>query len=429
MRFAKPANRILFASSVIVTGAVAGAFVWLLLFVMNLGISFVWNILPEHFGPFFPLLACSIGGLVIGLFAKRFGSYPEDLDEVMAKVKRDGRYDYDKLGVMSAAALLPLFFGGPIGPEAGLTGAVAGICTWVGDRMKRFGSEFRQLTSVGTMAALSAIFTAPLFGFVAPLYGSVDENVDDRTIRIPKTWKIVVYLCAIAGALAAFAGLGALFGGGMSLPRFTDIHAGTVELLWLVPLALVGAAGGWLFCMGDGLFGRLSDKMGDRPVLKAVIAGTVLGVAGIVLPFAMFAGETQAEELGRMWTSMGALALLATGFVKVLLTPFCIRFGWRGGHFFPVIFAGVSIGYGMATLTGADPVFCLCACTAALVGGVMRQPLMAVLLLFLCFPVKGVIVMLAAAALGAIVPLPTAFRKKPREQEDPQSEDVPTESR
>ncbi len=429
MRFAKPANRILFASSVIVTGAVAGAFVWLLLFVMNLGISFVWNILPEHFGPFFPLLACSIGGLVIGLFAKRFGSYPEDLDEVMAKVKRDGRYDYDKLGVMSAAALLPLFFGGPIGPEAGLTGAVAGICTWVGDRMKRFGSEFRQLTSVGTMAALSAIFTAPLFGFVAPLYGSVDENVDDRTIRIPKTWKIVVYLCAIAGALAAFAGLGALFGGGMSLPRFTDIHVGTVELLWLVPLALVGAAGGWLFCMGDDLFGRLSDKMGDRPVLKAVIAGTVLGVAGIVLPFAMFAGETQAEELGRMWTSMGALALLATGFVKVLLTPFCIRFGWRGGHFFPVIFAGVSIGYGMATLTGADPVFCLCACTAALVGGVMRQPLMAVLLLFLCFPVKGVIVMLAAAALGAIVPLPTAFRKKPREQEDPQSEDVPTESR
>ena len=429
MRFAKPANRILFASSVIVTGAVAGAFVWLLLFVMNLGISFVWNILPEHFGPFFPRLACSIGGLVIGLFAKRFGSYPEDLDEVMAKVKRDGRYDYDKLGVMSAAALLPLFFGGPIGPEAGLTGAVAGICTWVGDRMKRFGSEFRQLTSVGTMAALSAIFTAPLFGFVAPLYGSVDENVDDRTIRIPKTWKIVVYLCAIAGALAAFAGLGALFGGGMSLPRFTDIHVGTVELLWLVPLALVGAAGGWLFCMGDGLFGRLSDKMGDRPVLKAVIAGTVLGVAGIVLPFAMFAGETQAEELGRMWTSMGALALLATGFVKVLLTPFCIRFGWRGGHFFPVIFAGVSIGYGMATLTGADPVFCLCACTAALVGGVMRQPLMAVLLLFLCFPVKGVIVMLAAAALGAIVPLPTAFRKKPREQEDPQSEDVPAESR
>ncbi|MDU1882352.1 MAG: chloride channel protein, partial [Eggerthella sp.] len=93
----------------------------------------------------------------------------------------------------------------------------------------------------------------------------------------------------------------------------------------------------------------------------------------------------------------------------------CIRFGWRGGHFFPVIFAGIAIGYGMATLTGADPVFCLCACTAALVGGVMRQPLMTVLLLFLCFPVKGIVVMLAAAALGAAVPLPKALRAEQAE--------------
>lgn len=427
MEPAKLANRTLFALSVVVTGAVAGAFVWLLLFAMNLGISLVWDVLPARFGPFFPLLACVAGGLVIGLFAKRFGSYPEDLNEVMAKVKRDGRYGYDKLGVMSVAALLPLFFGGSVGPEAGLTGAVAGICSWVGDRMKRFGSEFRQLTSVGTMAALSAIFTAPLFGFVAPLYGSVDENVDEQTIVIPKTWKIVVYLCAIAGALAAFAGLGALFGGGMSLPRFTDIHVGAAELLWLLPLALVGAAGGWMFCVADGLFGKLSDRIGERPVLKAVIAGAALGALGLALPFAMFAGETQAEELGMIWTTMGALALLATGFAKVLITPLCIRFGWRGGHFFPVIFAGISIGYGMAALTGADPVFCLCACTAALVGAVMRQPLMAVLLLFLCFPVKGVIVMLAAAALGAAIPLPKAFRKEPRRPSKKPAEKNPSE--
>ncbi|MFR1639921.1 MAG: hypothetical protein ACLSVD_12625 [Eggerthellaceae bacterium] len=85
MEPAKLANRTLFALSVVVTGAVAGAFVWLLLFAMNLGISLVWDVLPARFGPFFPLLACVAGGLVIGLFAKRFGSYPEDLNEVMAR--------------------------------------------------------------------------------------------------------------------------------------------------------------------------------------------------------------------------------------------------------------------------------------------------------------------------------------------------------
>lgn len=416
MKGAQLANRTLFVASVIVTGAIAGAFVWLLLFAMNLGITFIWDRLPAHFGPYFPLVACLVGGLVIGLFAKKFGSYPEDLNQVMAKVKRDGRYDYDKLGVMSASALLPLFFGGSVGPEAGLTGAVAGICTWVGDRMKRFGSDFQQLTSVGTMAALSAIFTAPLFGFAAPLYDDGDEAKGAQAaITLPKSSKIVVYLCAIAGALAAFLGLGALFGGGLSLPRFTDIHVGATELLWLVPLALVGAAGGWLFCAFDGLFERLSERMGERPVAKALIAGLVLALMGIALPFTMFAGETQAEQLGEVWGTMTAFALLATGFGKVLVTPLCIRFGWRGGHFFPVIFAGISIGYGMAMLTGADPVFCLCASTAALVGGVMRQPLMTVLLLFLCFPVKGIVVMLAAAALGAAVPLPKALRAEQAE--------------
>lgn len=264
-------------------------------------------------------------------------------------MKRDGRYDYDKLGVMSVSALLPLFFGGSVGPEAGLTGAVAGICTWVGDRMKRFGSDFQQLTSVGTMAALSAIFTAPLFGFAAPLYDDGDEAKGAQAaITLPKSSKIVVYLCAIAGALAAFLGLGALFGGGLSLPRFTDIHVGATELLWLVPLALVGAAGGWLFCAFDGLFERLSERMGERPVAKALIAGLVLALMGIALPFTMFAGETQAEQLGEVW-------------------------------------------------------------------GVMRQPLMTVLLLFLCFPVKGIVVMLAAAALGAAVPLPKALRAEQAE--------------
>lgn len=284
--------------------------------------------------------------------------------------------------------------------------------------MKRFGADFHELTSVGTMAALSAIFTAPLFGFAAPLYGDGREDNGGQTITLPKTSKMIVYFCAIAGALGAFLGLSALFGGGMSLPRFTDIHVGVYELLWFLPLAAVGAAAGWLYGVFDGVFERLAARMGERPVIKAVLAGLILATIGILLPFTMFAGETQAEELGEIWTTMSALVLLTTGFAKVLVTPLCIRFGWRGGHFFPVIFAGIAIGYGMATLTGADPVFCLCACSAALVGGVMRQPLMAALLLFLCFPVKGVVVMLAAAALGAAVPLPRALRHEPQTKEE-----------
>ena len=51
------------------------------------------------------------------------------------------------------------------------------------------------------------------------------------------------------------------------------------------------------------------------------------------------------------YTSYLPLALIAIAFFKLLLTNLCIQFGLKGGHFFPVIFAGVCMGYGMAMLT------------------------------------------------------------------------------
>ena len=397
-------NRAVFLLSVVLTGAIAGVFVWLVLLAMNVGLALVWDGLASWFGRYYPILMCMVGGVVIGLFARRYGQYPEDLPTVMAKVKRDGRYGYDKLGRMSVAALLPLVFGGSVGPEAGLTGVIAGLCSWVGDRMKRFGADFRELSEAGVTATLSALFTAPLYGFAAGISGR--PSGDGEAPTMSRWTRAVVYVCAIAGALGAMLALNHFIGGGMSLPHYDWDAVGRTEVLWLIPLILVGAVAGWLYCISDSLMSKASDRVGDRPVLKPVLAGAVLGVFGVVMPMTMFSGESQVEELDVLWTSMGAAALLVLGFAKVFVTSMCVNMGWRGGHFFPIIFAGISIGYGMSMLTGADPVFCLCVVTAALVGGVMRKPVMAVLLLFLCFPLLAAIPMLLAAFVGSRLPLP-----------------------
>ena len=397
-------NRAVFLLSVVLTGAIAGVFVWLVLLAMNVGLALVWDGLASWFGRYYPILMCMVGGVVIGLFARRYGQYPEDLPTVMAKVKRDGRYGYDKLGRMSVAALLPLVFGGSVGPEAGLTGVIAGLCSWVGDRMKRFGADFRELSEAGVTATLSALFTAPLYGFAAGISGR--PSGDGEAPTMSRWTRAVVYVCAIAGALGAMLALNHFIGGGMSLPHYDWDAVGRTEVLWLIPLILVGAVAGWLYCISDSLMSKASDRVGDRPVLKPVLAGAVLGVFGVVMPMTMFSGESQVEELDVLWTSMGAAALLVLGFAKVFVTSMCVNMGWRGGHFFPIIFAGISIGYGMAMLTGADQVFCLCVVTAALVGGVMRKPVMAVLLLFLCFPLLAAIPMLLAAFVGSRLPLP-----------------------
>lgn len=426
---AKPFNRVFFLLCVLITGSLAGAFVWLFFFLMNKGIAFLWQTVPGWIssltaeslpvlsqGPFgfvpFPLIVCVLGGLLIGLYAKHTGIEPEDLNVVMAKVKETGRYDYSHIGKLSLAALLPLLFGGSVGPEAGLTGVIAGLCTWVGDRMRRFGSDFRALTIAGTQAALTAVFTAPLYGFVAPLSGTADGARGEEGITLPKAQKAVVYLCAIAGALSAFLVLGQLFGESSGLPRFDAVEVGSYELALLLPLALAGMACGWVFhAVNKGTL-SLSEAMGNRSVAKAVLAGIILAVCGMALPFTMFAGESQAHYLMEGYSAIPAVALIATGFVKCALTPTCLNLGWHGGHFFPVIFSGVSLGYGFALLTGAAPAFCVAACTSALMGAVMRQPIMAALLLMLCFPLKGVVVMLVAAVIGAAIPLPKVIQSE-----------------
>ena len=343
-------------------------------------------------GPFgflpYPFFVCLLGGLLIGLYEKLTGTKTDDLNQVMAKVKQDGRYPYDNLGRLSLAALLPLLFGGSIGPEAGLTGVIAGLCSWVGDRMRRCGA---------------ALFTAPVFGFVAPLAGSADgqgEDADDGsasgeiTIKLPKAQKTVVYGIAIAGGLGTYLLLGQLVGGGMGMPRFEAAEVGNLELAWLIPLALVGTVCGWLYFVSEHASEALSHAIGERPVVKA-----------------MLAGETQADVLMETYLTIPAGVLIATGLVKAMLTPALINLGWRGGHFFPVIFSGVSLGYGLAILTGADPVFCVAVCTASTMGAVMRQPVMVVGLLLMCFPLKGIVCMIIAAVIAAGIPLPKPLRK------------------
>ena len=418
---AKPTNRALFLVSVAVTGAFAGAAVWLFFFAMEHGIDYLWTEVPHMLGvsspelasgPFgflpYPFFVCLLGGLVIGLYEKMTGVKTDDLNQVMTKVKQDGRYPYDNLGKLSIAALLPLLFGGSIGPEAGLTGVIAGLCSWVGDRMRRFGAEFRELTLLGTQAALTALFTAPVFGFVAPLAGSTDgqgEDADDEsasgeiTIKLPKAQKTVVYGIAIAGGLGTYLLLGQLMGGGMGMPRFEAAVVGNLELVWLIPLALVGTVCGWLYFVSEHASEALSRAIGEHPVAKAMLAGLVLAACGTVLPYTMFAGETQAD------------VLMETYLTKAMLTPALINLGWRGGHFFPVIFSGVSLGYGLAILTGADPVFCVAVCTASTMGAVMRQPVMVVGLLLMCFPLKGIVCMIIAAVIAAGIPLPKPLRK------------------
>ncbi len=391
-------------------GAVAGAVVWMLLRIMNLGIQIVWETMPAKLeNPvWYPFVACALGGLLIGLWQKKFGILPESMELVMAKLKREGTYPYDKLHILAVSALLPLIFGGSLGPEAGLTGIIVGLCCWIGDKLKYKGAEVRELANAGIAATLCVIFNAPFMG-IANNFENRDLS-DDLTIPKEqierKRAKTLIYVAGVLGGLGAMSGLGMLFGGSMGIPRFgRDVDIALYDWKWFLPFAAVSVLGGMFYLLMNRATSFLGQKIIKYRVASCVLAGLFLAAMGTFLPWTMFSGEHQMGELMEVWREQGFVLLFLTAIGKLLAVSLCVNLGWRGGNIFPIIFAGLCMGYALAMLTGAEPVFAVAVCVSALCGYVMRKPLTVIAVLLLCFPATIIMPVAAAAYGGSLVPV------------------------
>lgn len=379
-------------------GGVIGIFIWAFLKVMGIGQECLFGLLPQYVNiPYLTLITCTVGGLLIGIYEKLFRASPEELETVMAAIKRDGSYSCDRLGIRAVGAILPLIFGASIGPEAGLTGIIAGLCFWAGERFRYVGKHLSELSQIGLGAVLGVIFKSPLFGFMMPIEdGEVTQELARRD-------KMLAYLASILGGFGAYSLLSHFFGGGMGLARLEGSGIGSRERLFAVVLIAAGILAGiiyTLFLQGTRkLFGILNQKTGV--VCCAVLGGVCIGLFGMYVPYSLFSGEAQMEELAERYMEYAPAALLLIGTAKLLITNISIQSGFKGGHFFPVIFAGVSIGYGAGLLCGVSPVFAAAAVTSALLGFLMKKPIAVVLLLMLCFPVEGIVWMLVAAEAGS----------------------------
>ncbi|MCL2086748.1 MAG: chloride channel protein [Oscillospiraceae bacterium] len=379
-------------------GAVTGGIVWLFLKLLEVGTFFLWETLPSWFEfNFYPLAICLLGGVLIGLWRKKFGAYPEEFESVIELVKKTKRYDSRLVSVLIVSSILPLMFGGSVGPEAGLVGITAALCTWVGDRFKHVHKEMSSITQVGISASLSTLFTAPLFGFLTQVEG---ENQDNA---FPGRSKMIVYFSAIFSGIGMLFLLTSLFGGGMAFERFGEAQVGEYEMLLFLPFALVGVIAGNVFNLADKLIGNLTKSFEGAPFTGALIGGLLLGVCGIVIPLVMFSGEEQMFELSETWLIITPAMLMLTGLVKLLLINICVHTGWRGGHIIPIIFAGACFGYAAAAFTGANEIFAVAAVTSALCGAVMRKPLAVIMVLLIFFPMKNIIVLSLAAFIGAFL--------------------------
>lgn len=400
-----------------IIGGAAGGVIWAFLKVMSLGIGFLWEWIPSRFSiPYYTLIVCTAGGALIGCFRWKFGDYPEELDTVMGKVKAEKTYDYSNMLVLLLSALFPLLLGSSIGPEAGLTGVIVGLCYWVGDNLSFARQNAKEYSQVGAAVTLGVLFRSPLFG----VFTVEEENQDKEIIKLPGTMKLFLYGLAVAAGTGCYMLLSGLLGAGLSaMPSFPEMQPDCFDYLMLVVYILLGCVLAGFYFVTHAAAAKTAGKL--PVIVKETAGGLCLGIMGMTAPILMFSGEEAMGELMKDYSSYLPLALLAIAFLKVLLTNICIQSGLKGGHFFPIIFAGVCLGYAAAMLVfpdaGSHGVFAAATVTAALFGAIMKKPLAVTALLFLCFPVKLFLwIFLAAAAGNMASSLAVSANKKKKEK-------------
>lgn len=399
------------------TGFVIGFAIYLLMNLSTWLTELVWfGATGETPFRWYPLLVCTLGGALIGAWTWWSQDRVRPLEEVMAEFKQTGSYKTNGAWKPAVTFLLPLVFGGSIGFEAGLTGLITAGCCWIRDQLKKTGLRLGAVADVSLAASMAALFRTPLAGIVAGVENdpdratSADLNPDDYDLR--RGAKVVLYTAAAFGAFGGVRFFSSLFDVSGGLPRFEDINSSVTDALWVVPCILVAYVMTLAFHTANFAFSHIASRMGSGMVgtiAKPVIAGVAMGAVACVLPLVLFPGETQSELLMENWTLYASITLLATGLLKAVITPLCINMGWVGGDFFPSIFGGVAAGYGLALLTGVDPMLMVTVTTTAYLAGVMRKPLIVLAILFMCFPLNGIAWMGMAAVIGATLPVPSVL--------------------
>ncbi len=397
-------------------GAVIALLVWLFLKIANVGITVIWEIVPLYIDSrWYTLFMCAIGGVVIGLFHKKFGPYPQKMADAVKTVAQERTFPYQKLPMIVGASFLSLFFGGAVGPEAGLVSLLLGLAFWAKDQFgfARYNMELKLHNNPGMPK--TEVFTDMMSGIFLP---RSQMTYNTNVIQWTRAEQISSGVVTGITGLIVYILLNRILGACLAVPHLSGGGVTVAESWGSIVLILVGMAAGYLYLLFQKLthflFGKMQLK--GMNVLSAVLGGLILGVIGSVLPMTMFSGGNDVQAMQYEYLQYTPMILIVIGLVKLFLTNVCIESGWRGGHFFPVLFAGLSIGYGISLLIDINQVFCVVVVTGALLGTILQQPIGALALSLIFFPIKSAPWMLLSCCVGGMIPVPKQLRVNPEQE-------------
>jgi H+/Cl- antiporter ClcA len=345
-------------------GAVAGVVAAVTLKAMQWLQHLVWGVSEARW---YLVLAILVGGLLVA--ALRRLSEEADLDQEVALAADPVHLHRRRIGFLAVSAIVAVAFGGAVGPEAGLIAIVAEVSSLAALRMARSREEQRLIGRVGSAAALSGLYGSPPGG-------AVYENDD---LSPSKALVFVAAVIGLVGFLLTSALLGGLDVAELGLPEYAAAHDGLDLLRAIVPAALAAAAAG-AYTVVRPLLARLVGRLGPTTV-QTLVATAVFAALAAAWPILRFSGHAEFPQLVSMAGDAAWLSLLGVGLLKLLACAVCLAGGYRGGEFFPLMFAGAGLGAAtVAVVPGLQATGALVAGLAAATTVGLRKPVAALLI-------------------------------------------------
>ncbi len=386
----------------IILGAVVGLATAVFLLVEHWLVELIWEEIPHQLGEFrfYTLLICTIGGLLVGLGQHFLGDWPKPMKTALEDVRTNGGFDVAHVPHGVVISLVSLSFGGALGPEAALIGLAGGLGTYVAQKLKMTAQQAYAFTYFSVSGALGAFFRSPLGSAALPL------EADDGT-ELPRSWTMIPGIFAgLSGLLVTLLLAGDTLGVSYDFLPYTAPRNG-VDLLTAVPFGLLGGLLGAGFLWGHDWLHHHVPQLATGKIVQGVIGGLILGLLGTFSSLVLFSGQTGMNDLFTKGAEMGGWLLISIGLAKLLAVAVLVSTGWKGGEFFPMMFAGAAVGMGVAYLIPAvDPMVGAMATMAATTAAMLRKPLAVVLLVVLLMPASLIVPIIVGAYVGTAVTIP-----------------------
>ncbi|MCR5301924.1 MAG: chloride channel protein [Lachnospiraceae bacterium] len=387
----------------IVLGAVSGGVIWCFLKAVAVCSGLFRQTLSTDSFSFLPIIICGALGAVVGVLHRKYGDYPDELSVVMNRIKKEKYYDYRHILPMIVCAFVPLVCLASVGPEAALTGIIAALCYWTGDNVSFAKNNSAQYSEIGEAVALGQLFHSPLFGIFA-----VEETPDGEDggviPALTRGQKLLYYALSVGASFLVVGLLNRLFGEAMEgFPSFSDVTIDTYDYVMMLIYIPVGVLIRFVFEFFEKV---TKNAAGHIPVIiREAACGIVIGFTVIAFPMAMSSGEEEMAHLMGTFTEYVPASLALICVIKLFMTAFCINFGMKGGHFFPLIFSCTCMGFALSSLIFSQPAvhapFAAAVICATVLGAMLKKPVAVSLLLLLCFPMRLLLCIFVCAAIGS----------------------------